>query len=47
MVTWLTVPKTQLKVDFNVKLSHLTREDSLVMSIEDITAIEESFFSIE
>ena len=45
-IRWINFPLLQTKYDFKVQISELTREDNILMAIEDVTAVEEPFFKI-
>ena len=47
IVTWYEFPRTPLGKFFTINVSLLERDDSLFINIEDVTKVEETYFSIE
>ena len=45
-VQFITIPKVSKTVVYSVQLTEIMREDSLLMALEGITDIEESFFNV-
>ena len=44
---WIKMPSTQTLWHYEVELSQITREDNLVMAIEDLTEVQEPFYEMK